>query len=118
HDLSVVHHLCDKIGVMYLGKIVELSNKDNIFNNPKHPYTKALLSAIPSIDQLNIDNLPLLKGDIPSPADPPKGCSFHTRCPFAMDICKSTEPNLEDLERANHNVACHLFTQETESIPI
>lgn len=109
HDLSVVHHLCDRIAVMYLGKIVEISDKIKIFNEPKHPYTKALLSAIPSIDQSSMDNLPLLKGDMPSPADPPKGCSFHTRCPYAMNICKNVEPRLESLGQIEGKVACHLF---------
>lgn len=116
HDLSIVHHLCDRIAVMYLGKIVEVSNKDDLFNNPKHPYTRALLNSIPSIDYLETgsEKTFLLKGDMPSPADPPKGCSFHTRCPFAMDICKSLEPNLKYLEESNHKVACHLFTKERD----
>lgn len=116
HDLSVVHHLCDRIAVMYLGKIVEISDKDTIFNEPKHPYTKALLSAIPSIDQPDTNNLPLLKGDMPSPADPPKGCSFHTRCPFVMDVCKSVKPTLKGVEQNNHKVACHLFTKESTPV--
>jgi len=118
HDLSVVHHLCEKIAVMYLGKIVELSDKYTLFNAPKHPYTKALLSAIPSIDQQSDTNtLSVLKGDMPSPADPPKGCSFHTRCPFAMDECKSVEPHLKNFE-GNHKVACHLYKKDANPISV
>ncbi|MFA1822745.1 ABC transporter ATP-binding protein [Virgibacillus oceani] len=114
HDLSVVHHLCDRIAVMYLGKIVEVANKEEIFNNPQHPYTKALLNAVPSVNSPSLEDMGLLKGDMPSPADPPKGCSFHTRCPFAMDICKEVEPILEENEN-QHQVACHLVTTLSEN---
>ncbi|WP_368652650.1 ABC transporter ATP-binding protein [Ornithinibacillus sp. 4-3] len=117
HDLSVVHHLCDRIAVMYLGKIVEMGNKEDIFENPKHPYTKALLNAIPKIEDMQEEKLQLLTGDMPSPANPPKGCAFHTRCPFAMETCKTLEPVLDTLGN-NHEVACHLFAEELTSKPV
>lgn len=90
HDLSVVEHLCTKIGIMYLGTIVETAPRDELFTNPLHPYTKALLSAVPIPDPTVKRERIILEGDIPSPANPPSGCCFHTRCPFATDICKQT----------------------------
>jgi len=107
HDLSVVEHLCSKIAIMYLGKIVEIASRDELFNNPKHPYTKALLSAVPIPDPTIKRNRIILKGDIPSPANPPKGCRFHTRCPYATDLCKEVNPELRTLGEG-HEVACHL----------
>lgn len=94
HDLSVIEHICDRVAVMYLGKIVELATRDELYKNPQHPYTKALLSSIPSIGQGKKKMTRLLTGEIPSPINPPSGCSFHPRCPHAMDICKKEVPSL------------------------
>jgi peptide/nickel transport system ATP-binding protein/oligopeptide transport system ATP-binding protein len=108
HDLGVVRYISDRIAVMYLGKIVELADKHAIFDNPMHPYTKALLSAIPKTDPDKRRARIILEGDIPSASKPPSGCRFHTRCPFAKDICSQAEP--EFIERGgNHFVACHRF---------
>ncbi|SDK22352.1 oligopeptide/dipeptide ABC transporter, ATP-binding protein, C-terminal domain-containing protein [Paenibacillus sp. ov031] len=107
HDLSVVEHLCDRIGVMYLGSMVETASRDELFGNPLHPYTKALLSAVPvPIPKLKRERI-VLKGDIPSPVNPPTGCKFHTRCPWAEDICKQQIPAYRNFG-ADHFVACHL----------
>lgn len=106
HDLSVVRYISDRVCVMYLGNVMELAPTDDIFSKPLHPYTEALLSAIPTTDSKNTEMI-LLDGDIPSPIKPPKGCKFHTRCKYCMDICKEVTPELE--ERApGHLVACHL----------
>ncbi|URZ14715.1 ABC transporter ATP-binding protein [Clostridium felsineum] len=107
HDLSVVEHLCDRIAIMYLGVIVELASREELFSYPKHPYTKALISAIPIPDPTIKRNRILLKGNIPSPTDPPSGCRFHTRCPYANHICRETTPKLKYLS-PTHQVACHL----------
>lgn len=107
HDLSVVKHLSDRIGVMYLGKIVELADGDELYKNPLHPYTQALLSAIPIPEIGAKKEEILLEGDVPSPLNPPRGCRFHTRCRYAVDICKEIEPEFKD-KRNNHYVACHL----------
>ncbi len=106
HDLSVVEHLCNRIGVMYLGSMVELASKEELFRNPLHPYTKALLSAVPVPDPTLKRDRIVLKGDIPSPANPPSGCKFHTRCPLASDLCKQQVPEYRDVGN-NHFVACH-----------
>ncbi|PIH60392.1 ABC transporter ATP-binding protein [Paenibacillus sp. LK1] len=107
HDLSVVEHLCDRIGVMYLGSMVETASRDELFGNPLHPYTKALLSAVPvPIPKLKRERI-VLKGDIPSSVNPPPGCKFHTRCPWAEDICKQQIPAYRNVG-ADHFVACHL----------
>lgn len=111
HDLSVVKHISDKIGVMYLGTMVEFGTKDRIFANPMHPYTQALFSAVPVPDPDEKMNRIILKGDIPSPANPPKGCKFHTRCPKAMEICKHVAPCYKEYEEG-HFVACHCYSQE------
>ena len=110
HDLSVVKFISDKIGVMYLGNMVEFGSKDEIFNNPLHPYTKALFSAIPYPDPSVKMNRIVLNGDIPSPANPPKGCRFHTRCPYAKDICKEVTPEYKDYGNG-HCAACHLLEE-------
>ncbi|GCF95342.1 oligopeptide transport ATP-binding protein AppF [Enterococcus florum] len=109
HDLGVVYHMCDRIAVMYLGNIVELADKKALYEETLHPYTQALISAAPSIDQVKKERI-VLKGDVPSPSDPPKGCKFHTRCPYTMDICKKEKPLLEEV-KDNHYVACHLCKQ-------
>ena len=107
HDLSVVKYISDRIGVMYLGVMVELAESENIFENPLHPYTKALLQAIPRTDVDQGQELAVIEGDIPSAVRPPKGCRFHTRCEYAMDICANFEPELKDVGNG-HFVACHL----------
>ncbi|MGG0824873.1 dipeptide ABC transporter ATP-binding protein [Paenibacillus turicensis] len=107
HDLGVVEHLCDTVGVMYLGSMVEMASKDELFANPLHPYTKALMSAIPIPDPTATRERIVLQGDIPSPVNPPSGCKFHTRCPLATDICKQQVPEYRDVGN-NHFVACHL----------
>jgi peptide/nickel transport system ATP-binding protein/oligopeptide transport system ATP-binding protein len=107
HNLSVVEHISDRVGVMYLGKIVELTDRDSLFADPLHPYTKALLSAIPIPNPTIKRERLILQGDVPSPVNPPSGCRFHTRCPFAIDKCKSIEPELKEL-RPGHFAACHV----------
>lgn len=104
HDLSVVEHICDRVIIMYLGRIVEMGTKEEIFNNPQHPYTKALLSSIPMVGQRRSKNRILLEGDIPSPVDPPVGCRFHTRCPYAEQRCRQ-EQSLQPVTDS-HFVAC------------
>ena len=111
HDLSVVKYISDKIGVMYLGSMVEFGDKDKIFENPLHPYTKALFSAVPNPNPDEKSERILLKGDIPSPANPPKGCKFHTRCTECMEICKHIAPAYKEYEEG-HFVACHCYPQE------
>lgn len=107
HDLSVVEHLCSRIGVMYLGTMMETGSRDELFKNPLHPYTKALLSAVPvPIPKLKRERI-VLKGDIPSPVNPPSGCKFHTRCPFAVERCKHEVPEFRNMG-SDHFVACHL----------
>ncbi|WP_339149371.1 MULTISPECIES: dipeptide ABC transporter ATP-binding protein [unclassified Sutcliffiella] len=107
HDLSVVRHISDRVMVMYLGKIVEIAEKKSIFERPQHPYTQALLSAIPTPDLDAKKEKIVLKGDVPSPIDPPTGCRFHTRCPLANETCKKVEPPLKKWNN-QHYVSCHL----------
>ncbi len=110
HDLSMVKHISDRIGVMYLGKIVEISDSNELYKNPLHPYTKGLLSAIPIADpkKAKKSEISLIKGDVPSPIDIPTGCRFHTRCPYATEKCKTVEPEMKEIEK-NHFVSCHLY---------
>ncbi|MCH7586481.1 MAG: ABC transporter ATP-binding protein [Chloroflexi bacterium] len=107
HDLSMVRYICDRVAVMYLGKIVELGSIEDIYDNPQHPYTQALLSAVPVPDPIVEDQRQriILEGDLPSPADPPTGCNFNTRCPIAFDRCFEEEPQLKDL-LPRHDIAC------------
>ena len=109
HDLSMVRHINDRVAVMYLGKIVELTDRDTLYANPLHPYTQALLSAVPIPDPALSDEKqqPALEGDLPSPSNPPKACNFNTRCPFAKDSCFSVEPEFREVS-PGHWVACHL----------
>jgi len=116
HDLGVVRHISDRIIVMYLGRIVEIADKKSLFDNQQHPYTKALLSAIPVVDPTKKKDRIILKGDVPSPIDPPSGCRFHTRCPFATEKCKQEVPELRttDFMAEGHQVACH-YVEEIHS---
>ncbi|WP_370254194.1 ABC transporter ATP-binding protein [Nioella sp.] len=110
HDLSMVRHIADRVAVMYLGKIVELAPRDGLYGDPKHPYTEALLSAVPEPDPTAHDTAQrvILQGDVPSPSNPPKGCNFCTRCPKVMDICRQTDPEFREVEPGRF-VACHLY---------
>jgi oligopeptide/dipeptide ABC transporter ATP-binding protein len=108
HDLAVVEYLCDRILVMYVGKIIEEAPYSALYNTPKHPYTQALLSAAPTSNPKRKKKRILLEGDVPSPIDPPSGCRFHTRCPKKMEICTREEPCFSDMG-AGHVVACHLY---------
>ncbi len=110
HDLSVVAHVCDHVAVMYLGRLIETAPSRQLFAAPKHPYTKALLSAILSLDPDERGKAEKLEGEIPSPTNPPPGCKFQTRCRFAIDKCRLEEPKLED-SGAGHNVACHRWQE-------
>ena len=106
HDLSVIKYISDRIGVMYLGNMMELSDTEHLFAHPYHPYTEALLSAIPTTDVDGRKETIILEGDIPSPINPPKGCKFHTRCRYCTEICKNVTPQFEEVE-PGHFVACH-----------
>lgn len=110
HDLSVVEHLSDRIGVMYLGKLVEIGETEQIINSPKHPYTQALLQSVPRVGGQTLQTAPLLEGTVPSPIEPPSGCRFHTRCPIAQDICREKEPLLEETSHGQ-SAACHFLTE-------
>ena len=113
HDLGVVRHISDRVGVMYLGRLVELADSEALYDKPLHPYTQALLSAVPVPDPGFEREQIVLEGDIPSPANPPSGCTFHTRCPFRMDVCKTTVPILRQTD-TGHSVACHLYGGEAD----
>jgi oligopeptide/dipeptide ABC transporter ATP-binding protein len=110
HNLAVVEHISDRVGVMYLGKVVELSGRDDLFRDPLHPYTKALISAIPNPDPTARRDRIMLQGDVPSPINPPSGCRFHPRCWIAKSICKEQEPPLEE-KKKGHWAACHFAGQ-------
>lgn len=109
HDLGVVRHISDRVGVMYLGRLIELADSEELYENPLHPYTKALLSAVPIPDPDIKRNTILIEGELPSPANPPSGCAFHTRCGECMEICKTTRPVEHNIN--GHYVACHLFNE-------
>lgn len=115
HDLSVVYHICSRVAVMYLGRIVEIADKEDLYAHPTHPYTKALLSAIPLPDPTVQRNRIILQGDVPNPANPPQGCPFHLRCPYAMECCKTRAPSLTEIE-PGHWVSCHLVGMEETNI--
>ena len=108
HNLNVVYQVSDRVGVMYLGKMVEIANYDQLYEKRYHPYTEALLSAIPQVDQEEQEERIHLEGEVPSPYDPPSGCHFHTRCPKACDKCRQTAPELKEVA-PGHYVACHLY---------
>lgn len=114
HDLSVVKHISDRVAVMYLGKIVELTHTDSLYSNPLHPYTQILISSVPTLDKARNKKRRIMKGEIPSPFQIPQGCRFHTRCPYAQDICRSVPPELRDLGNL-HWVACH-FAENDQKI--
>ena len=109
HGLNVVKHISNRVGVMYLGKLVEIADDKSLYSSPKHPYTQALLSAIPVPDPKKKKERIILSGDVPNPINPPEGCRFHTRCNKCMEICKVKEPKIINLEN-NHKVACHLYS--------
>lgn len=114
HDLSVVKHICDRVAVMYLGRIVELADKKELFNNPQHPYTKALLSSVPEPDPFAKKERIVLTGEVPSPSNAPQGCAFHTRCSYAVPVCREERPALLETD-SRHFTACHLYDESIQS---
>ena len=116
HDLAVVRHIAQRIAVMYLGRIVEIAPATELFASPRHPYTRALLSAIPVPQPKAVRQRVILTGDVPSPIDPPAGCRFHTRCPYAVDLCRTATPPMEAI--AGHSVACHRWRELPAAAPL
>jgi len=114
HDLRVVEHVCDRVAIMYLGRIVECGPREEIYRNPRHPYTRALLSAVPVPDPRRRKQRMVMGGDVPSPVQPPPGCAFHPRCGHAVEVCRREIPPLE-MGRGDHAVACHVFPAEGPS---
>lgn len=114
HDLGVVRHISDRVGVMYLGKLVEVAPSEQLYAKPLHPYTQALLSAVPVPDPDYVKEQVMIDGDIPSPANPPSGCTFHTRCPFKMDVCSKVSPKLTEYKNGQ-SVACHLYGAQADT---
>ena len=112
HDLSVVQYMSDRIAVMYLGNMVELADADELYKNTLHPYTEALLSAVPVPVYNGKKERIILEGDVPSPMNPPSGCPFHPRCSKCMEICKQKKPEFKAVNGKEHYVACHLYDQE------
>lgn len=110
HDLSVVEHLCDRVAVMYVGKVVEMADTEEIFAAPCHPYTEALMSAVPKPDPRNKMTRIILKGEVPNPANPPSGCHFHPRCRYAQEVCQNQPPSFEMIRPAHH-AACHFAAE-------
>lgn len=110
HDLSVVKHISDVIGVMYLGHMVEIADSNELYQQPLHPYTKALISSVPQLNKTKSERI-ILEGELPSPSNPPKGCPFHTRCPIAQDRCSQEQPQLREV-KPNHKVACFYSKEE------
>ena len=110
HDLGVIEHVCDRVAVMYLGKIVEVADADQLYLQPRHPYTEALLNAVPIPDPQRIRKHQILSGEIPSPIDPPSGCHFHPRCPYAKEICRQDYPPLIE-QTTGHQAACHFSSE-------
>ena len=108
HNLAVVHHVADRVGVMYLGRIVEIASRDELFETPRHPYTRMLLSAIPDIAGEGRARTPVA-GEVPNPLDPPSGCTFHPRCPFARDVCRTQAP--QTVMRGMAQIACHAVAE-------
>ena len=111
HDLSVVEHVSDRIAVMYLGRIVETAEGNSLWKRPLHPYTQALISAVPVPDPTAMSRRVVLQGDLPSPLNPPTGCRFHTRCPYATELCRQSEPQLRRVD-GTHQMACHYLPDE------
>jgi peptide/nickel transport system ATP-binding protein len=117
HDLATAKYICDRIGIMYLGKMVEIGPLKDVYTNPAHPYTRALLAAVPVPDPSLRRQEPLPRGEIPSPINPPSGCRFHPRCPIAQDVCKEIEPQmLQVYDNARHFAACHLRTGDYQHL--
>ena len=111
HDIALAAYICDRIGVMYLGKMVEVGPTENLVKNPRHPYTQALINAVPVPDPTIKRGEIVIKGEVPNPINPPPGCRFHPRCPYAMDVCRKEEPKLIEVEKG-HKVACHLISKK------